>query len=81
MKEITEDFVNENGEETRMKVRIKYKVHCAKHGSHEHVIRSDIKGYEGCWCQLCWIESLGTSQPYSRELITQKIPSKPEEDH
>lgn len=34
---------------------------CPKHGTHRHAISSDIKGHEGCWCQLCWLESLGPS--------------------
>jgi hypothetical protein len=36
---------------------------CPKHGTHKHYISSDIKGYEGHWCMLCWLESLGPSLP------------------
>ncbi len=36
---------------------------CPKHGEHKHVIHSSIKGYEGQWCQLCWIEMLGDPLP------------------
>jgi len=36
---------------------------CPKHGTHTHHISSDIKGHEGNWCMLCWLESLGPSLP------------------
>ena len=36
---------------------------CFKHGTHGHHISSDIEGYEGNWCMLCWLESLGPSLP------------------
>ncbi len=36
---------------------------CPKHGEHHNVINSNIKGYEGHWCQICWIEMLGESLP------------------
>lgn len=34
---------------------------CPKHGKHQHTISSNIPGYEGVWCQLCWLETLGPS--------------------
>ena len=34
---------------------------CPIHGKHKQYISSDIKGYEGHWCMLCWLESLGPS--------------------
>ena len=34
-------------------------VKCPKHGEHHHSIHSTIKGAEGAWCQICWLESLG----------------------
>ena len=36
---------------------------CPKHGEHPHVIHSTIKGHEGIWCQICWIETLGEPLP------------------
>ena len=39
-------------------------VKCQKHGKHSNVIRSNIKGHEGVWCQICWTEMLGPSLPY-----------------
>ena len=36
---------------------------CPKHGTHEYYISSSIKDYEGNWCMLCWLESLGPSLP------------------
>ena len=36
---------------------------CPKHGTHKHYISSDIEGYQGNWCMLCWLESLGPSLP------------------
>ena len=38
-------------------------VTCPKHGEHPHAITSNIKGHEGQWCQICWIESLGQPLP------------------
>jgi hypothetical protein len=38
-------------------------VTCPKHGEHNHVISSTVKGYEGHWCQLCWLEMLGEPLP------------------
>ena len=38
-------------------------VHCPKHGTHPHTITCNVKGNEGTWCQLCWIETLGQSLP------------------
>ena len=38
-------------------------VTCPKHGEHSHVIQSTIKGHEGQWCQICWIETLGKPLP------------------
>jgi hypothetical protein len=35
------------------------KVICPKHGEHSQYIESTIKGYEGYWCMICWLESLG----------------------
>jgi hypothetical protein len=34
---------------------------CPIHGRHTHHISSDIKGHEGHWCMLCWLNSLGPS--------------------
>jgi hypothetical protein len=39
----------------------KKQIACPKHGTHKHYISSDIKGHEGHWCMLCWLESLGPS--------------------
>jgi hypothetical protein len=41
-------------------------IKCPKHGEHTHVISSDIKGHEGHWCQLCFLDLLG--QPLEVEL-------------
>jgi hypothetical protein len=41
-------------------------VTCPKHGEHEYVIESNIPGFQGVWCQICWLESLGPSLPYRR---------------
>jgi len=38
-------------------------VACSKHGTHNNYISSTIKGHEGHWCMLCWLESLGPSLP------------------
>ena len=43
---------------------------CPKHGEHEHAITSNIPGHEGAWCQICWLESLGPSLPYRKELVS-----------
>lgn len=45
-------------------------VNCTKHGKHEHSIVSTIKGHEGAWCQICWLESLGPIIP------SEKVPFK-----
>ena len=42
---------------------------CPKHGTHEHYIHSNIEGYEGYWCMLCLLESLGPSLPLAEEQI------------
>ena len=39
------------------------KINCPKHGTHSYTIDSSIPGYEGQWCQICWVESLGPSLP------------------
>jgi len=39
------------------------KIVCPKHGTHDQYISSDIKEYEGYWCMLCWLESLGNPLP------------------
>jgi hypothetical protein len=36
---------------------------CPKHGTHKHYISSTVENYEGHWCMLCWLESLGPSLP------------------
>ena len=36
---------------------------CPKHGTHSHLIRSDIKGHQGYWCMICALELLGPSLP------------------
>jgi len=38
-------------------------VTCPKHGEHPHAITSNIKGHEGQWCQICWVETLGEPLP------------------
>jgi hypothetical protein len=43
------------------------KINCPKHGIHRHFISSSIEGYEGHWCMLCWLESLGPSLPLVTE--------------
>ena len=40
---------------------------CPKHGTHNQYISSDINGYEGHWCMLCCLESLGPSLPVIEE--------------
>ena len=40
---------------------------CPKHGTHRHYISSNVEGYEGHWCLLCCIESLGPSLPLVEE--------------
>jgi len=39
---------------------------CPKHGEHEYAIVSSIPGHEGAWCQICWMESMGSSLPYRK---------------
>ena len=45
-------------------------INCPKHGEHHHAIVSTVPGHEGAWCQLCWLESLGPSLPYRKELVS-----------
>lgn len=45
-------------------------VKCPKHGEHSHVIKSYIKGHEGVWCQICWLETLGPSLPHEFKTIS-----------
>ena len=33
-------------------------INCDKHGVHGHIITSNIKGYEGNFCKLCWLDAL-----------------------
>ena len=40
---------------------------CPKHGTHNQYISSNIKGHEGHWCMVCWLESLGPSLPIAGE--------------
>jgi hypothetical protein len=47
-------------------------VTCPKHGEHPHAITSNIKGHEGQWCQLCWLESLGQPLP----AVYKRVPFK-----
>lgn len=35
------------------------KYFCEKHGEVGEVITSNIKDFEGAWCQRCFLESLG----------------------
>lgn len=35
-------------------------IECPKHGEHQHVIKSTIPNYSGYWCQICWLETLGS---------------------
>ena len=44
-------------------------VTCPKHGEHHHTITSTIKGHEGVWCQICWLESLGDPLPVQRKRV------------
>lgn len=37
------------------------KYRCPKHGLIENVITSSVEGHKGCWCQICWLESLDTT--------------------
>lgn len=46
---------------------------CPKHGEHSHSIVSTIKGHEGVWCQICWIESLGQPLPSIKKPFTIEI--------
>jgi hypothetical protein len=39
---------------------------CPVHGEHEYAIESNIDGYQGVWCQICWLNSLGPSLPYRK---------------
>ena len=41
---------------------------CPKHGTHPNYISSTIKGHEGYWCMLCWLETLGPSLPVPEHL-------------
>jgi hypothetical protein len=34
------------------------KINCPKHGVHPNYINSTIEGFEGLYCQLCWLETL-----------------------
>jgi hypothetical protein len=43
------------------------KINCPKHGIHHQMITSSVPGYEGQWCMLCWLESLGPSLPLVTE--------------
>jgi hypothetical protein len=45
----------------------KLKIVCPKHGTHDQYINSTVKGYEGNWCMLCWLESLGNPLPTIEE--------------
>jgi len=59
---------NEFKEELRKVIQQTY-VECPKHGHHSYVIESDVPGYEGVWCQLCWLESLGTPLKSGKESV------------
>jgi len=37
------------------------KINCPKHGVHNQIITSTVDGYQGQWCMLYWLESLGPS--------------------
>lgn len=39
------------------------KINCPKHGIHSHTIVSTIPDYEGHWCMICWLETLGEPLP------------------
>jgi hypothetical protein len=43
------------------------KIVCPKHGTHNEYIASTVKGYEGHWCMICWLESLGDPLPTIEE--------------
>jgi hypothetical protein len=43
------------------------KIVCPKHGTHDQYINSTVKGHEGNWCMLCWLESLGDPLPTIEE--------------
>ena len=42
---------------------------CPKHGTHNQFIVSNIAGYKGHWCMLCWLESLGPALPVVEEPV------------
>jgi hypothetical protein len=42
-------------------------VDCPKHGVHVYTIQSAIPGHEGRWCQICWLDSLGSPLPVVRD--------------
>jgi len=44
-------------------------VTCPVHGETQHSIVSTIKGHEGAWCQICWLESLGPRLPVQTKQI------------
>lgn len=44
-------------------------VTCPKHGETPNSIISTIKGHEGAWCQICWLESLGPRLPMEKKRI------------
>jgi hypothetical protein len=56
--ESTELFINKLPE---------LKIVCPKHGTHDQYISSTVKGHEGNWCMLCWLESLGDPLPTIEE--------------
>jgi hypothetical protein len=46
-----------------------YVVMCPTHGETPHSILSNIKGHEGAWCQICWLEKLGPSLPVEKKRL------------
>jgi hypothetical protein len=52
-------------------------VQCPKHGEHAHIIRSTIPNYQGVWCQICWLETLGPPLPS----VDKKLPLNTEAAH
>lgn len=47
---------------------------CPKHGTHSYTIDSTIPGYEGHYCQICWLETLGPSLSYADQPMTDFSP-------
>lgn len=62
-------------DEAQLKPLTETWVHCPKHGTHKHVIRSTIPEHEGVWCQICWLEMMGSPLPSEQRPFTMEIHS------